>query len=100
LFASFTDAIEKSAHTINGQVSCGTQYHFHIETQVLYVAATVTMTVMSAVTSQWFRIFYSLQACVCIPEDDSYTVYSSTQWINGCQNAVATVLGVQDNRYV
>ncbi|XP_065894835.1 uncharacterized protein [Dysidea avara] len=64
------DAIQKSAHSITGNVSCGTQYHFHMETQ----------------------------ACVCIPEDDSYTVYSSTQWVNGCQFAVATVLGIQDNQ--
>jgi len=41
-----------------------------------------------------------LQVCVCIPEDDSYTVYCSTQWVNGCQFAVASVLGIQDNQYV
>ena len=41
-----------------------------------------------------------LQACVCIPEDDSYTLYCSTQWVNGCQFAVASVLGIQDNQCV
>ena len=28
-------AISSSAHSITGEVSCGTQYHFHMETQVL-----------------------------------------------------------------
>ena len=28
------DAIDKSAQSITGHVSCGTQYHFHMETQV------------------------------------------------------------------
>ncbi|XP_065883616.1 xanthine dehydrogenase-like isoform X2 [Dysidea avara] len=62
-------AISNSAHTISGNISCGTQYHFHMETQT----------------------------SLCIPEDDSYTVYSSTQWPDACQVAVSDVLGIQNN---
>ena len=30
----YIDAISKSDHQVSGEVSCGTQYHFHMETQV------------------------------------------------------------------
>eukprot|EP00731_Ephydatia_muelleri_P028954 Em0020g598a len=59
-------AIATSAHVIEGEISCGTQYHFHMETHTT----------------------------VCLPEDQGYTVYSSTQWTDLTQSAVATVLGI------
>ena len=30
------DAISKSDHKLDGEISCGTQYHFHMETHVNY----------------------------------------------------------------
>ena len=30
------DAISKSDHKITGEISCGTQYHFHMETHVRF----------------------------------------------------------------
>ena len=59
-------AIAASAHIFEGEISCGTQYHFHMETHTT----------------------------VCLPEDQGYTVYSSTQWTDLTQSAVATVLGI------
>lgn len=64
------DAISKSDHVISGEVSCGSQYHVHMETH----AALVT------------------------PEDDGYTVYSSTQWVTQVQFAVAAILGIPNNK--
>ena len=31
----YVAAISNSAHSISGDISCGTQYHFHMETQVM-----------------------------------------------------------------
>ena len=50
----------------------GHQYHFHLETH----------------------------ACLCVPTEDGYTVYSSTQWTANVQTAVAGVLGITNNRYI
>ena len=33
-YAIVLDAISKAEHKISGEISCGTQYHFHMETQV------------------------------------------------------------------
>ena len=33
--ALFSDAIVKSAQQVKGTISCDSQYHFHMETQVL-----------------------------------------------------------------
>ena len=41
----------------------------------------------------------SLQTSLCVPVDDGYTVYSSTQWPQLTQIAVATLLGVSSNWY-
>ena len=85
------DAISNSAHTISGDISLGTQYHFHMETQVWCVCIH---------TSAAFTLHYhGLQTSLCIPEDDSYTVYSSTQWPDACQLAVSNVLGIPNNKY-
>ena len=56
---------------ISGHVAVGYQYHFHLETH----------------------------ACLCVPTEDGYTVYSSTQWTANVQKAVAGVLGISNNRY-
>ena len=49
---------------------------------------------------QQFTLHYhGLQTSLCIPEDDSYTVYSSTQWPDACQVAVSNVLGIPNNKY-
>lgn len=65
-------AISKADHVISGQVAVGYQYHFHLETH----------------------------ACLCVPEEEGYTVYSSTQWTANVQTAVAGVLGIPNNWWV
>lgn len=62
-------AIASSAHVIHGEISCGSQFHFSMETQTT----------------------------LCIPEDDGYTLYSSSQWASLTQAAVGTILGVPAN---
>jgi len=59
-------AISSSPHSIQGEVECGTQYHFHMETHT----------------------------SLCIPEDDGFTFVSSTQWTALTQAAVSNVLGI------
>ena len=36
------DALSKSDHVINGELSCQSQYHFHMETQVCLLHVGVT----------------------------------------------------------
>ena len=43
-------------------------------------------------------VFLPLQTSFVIPEDDGYTVYSSTQWPGSGQAAVANILGISDNK--
>lgn len=38
------------------------------------------------------------QTALCVPEDDGYTVHSSTQWTALTQAAVAEVLGIPASR--
>ena len=66
----FAAAIASSDHVISGQIVIGSQYHFHLETH----------------------------ACLCVPLEDGYSVYSSTQWTSNVQTAVAGVLGIPVNR--
>ena len=40
--SSSVEAIAASAHVITGSISCGAQYHFHMETQVRCVEALYT----------------------------------------------------------
>ncbi|XP_062519686.1 xanthine dehydrogenase/oxidase-like [Corticium candelabrum] len=63
------DALKASKHVISGEISCGYQYHFHMETQ----------------------------RCLTVPTDSGLDVYSSTQWMDYCQESVAQVLGVKKN---
>lgn len=72
LFFGSVDAIAGSDMSVHGQIECGSQYHFTMETQTALV----------------------------VPDEDGYTVYSSTQWVSGIQAAVANVLGVPVNMYV
>lgn len=58
--------------SVKGQIECGYQYHFTMETQNALV----------------------------VPNEDGYTVYSSTQWVTYVQQAVANVLGVPVSRLV
>ena len=58
--------------TIQGQIECGSQYHFTMETQTALV----------------------------VPVEDSFTVYSSTQCVSNIQTAVAKTLGVPVSRYI
>jgi xanthine dehydrogenase/oxidase len=62
-------AIAQAPNKISGEVSCGTQYHFTMETQTSLV----------------------------IPEEDGYTVYPSTQWIQVAQSSVAMILGIPNS---
>ncbi|KAL9979239.1 hypothetical protein ACROYT_G016871 [Oculina patagonica] len=57
-------AINKSPHIVQGTVSTGPQYYFHMETQV----------------------------ALCVPEDDGITVHCPTQWVDLTQAAVAQTL--------
>lgn len=68
-FGDAKDAIAKSARKIEGTISCDSQYHFHMETQNSFV----------------------------LPQAEGYTVYSSSQWPQYTQAAVATVLGINSN---
>lgn len=66
-------AMSKADMTIRGQIECGSQYHFTMETQAALVVPT---------------------------EGHTYSVYSSTQWVGYVQAAVANVLGIPSSRYV
>ena len=45
------------------------------------------------------HVFFIIsQTAIAIPEESGYTVYSSTQWIQQVQSAVAGVLGVPNNK--
>lgn len=57
---------------IRGQIECGSQYHFTMETQT---------------------------ALVVPKEGETYSVYSATQWVGYVQSAVANVLGIYASRY-
>ncbi|WAR26952.1 XDH1-like protein [Mya arenaria] len=59
-------AISKAPHVITGEISCGTQYHFPMETQI----------------------------SICVPQEDGLKVYAASQWIDYAQKSVAQVLGV------
>ncbi|XP_052261039.1 uncharacterized protein LOC127865162 isoform X4 [Dreissena polymorpha] len=59
-------AIAKSAHMISGEIHCGTQAHFSLETQI----------------------------SIAVPTEDGMKVYASSQWIDYTQKCVAQVLGV------
>uniref|UniRef100_A0A1X7T605 Aldehyde oxidase/xanthine dehydrogenase first molybdopterin binding domain-containing protein n=1 Tax=Amphimedon queenslandica TaxID=400682 RepID=A0A1X7T605_AMPQE len=63
-------SIKGSDHFVTGDIYCDTQYHFTMETQTTFV----------------------------IPEDDGYTVYSSNQWAQLGQFAVAGILGIPENK--
>ncbi|KAK7111653.1 xanthine dehydrogenase-like [Littorina saxatilis] len=63
------DALKEAQHTLEGEVSMGTQYHFYMENQV----------------------------SLCVPSEDGVDLYSSTQNLDQVQAAVATVLGKTDN---
>ncbi|XP_049545874.1 xanthine dehydrogenase-like isoform X1 [Anopheles darlingi] len=59
-----------AAKTIKGRFEMAGQYHFTMETQT----------------------------CVCVPiEDNNMDIYSSTQWIDLCQVAIASMLKVPEN---
>ncbi|KAK3730646.1 hypothetical protein RRG08_060314 [Elysia crispata] len=64
-------AIAGAPHQITGQIKCGEQYHFHMETQ----------------------------SCLCAPTDDGgMEVLASTQWLDGVLEVVAQVLGLQQSQ--
>ncbi|XP_060570673.1 uncharacterized protein LOC132728960 [Ruditapes philippinarum] len=56
-------AIAQSPKKIQGVISMGTQYHFHMETQV----------------------------SLCVPTEDGMDVFSSTQWLDLSQTAISQV---------
>ncbi|XP_012221434.1 xanthine dehydrogenase/oxidase isoform X2 [Linepithema humile] len=60
---------ENVKHVIKDVFSCGSQYHYTMETQ----------------------------SCVCVPVEDGMDVYPTTQWIDIIQVAIADVLGIKNN---
>jgi xanthine dehydrogenase/oxidase len=63
------DALKASKHVISGEISCGYQYPFHMETQ----------------------------CCLTVPTDCGLEVYSATQAKNTCQDSIAHVLGLKNS---
>ncbi|XP_046849634.1 xanthine dehydrogenase 1-like isoform X2 [Xenia sp. Carnegie-2017] len=62
-----TDSAMKSAdHVVNGEISMGTQHHFHMETHI----------------------------SLCIPGEEEMEVFAATQWIENTQAAIAQVLNL------
>ena len=55
--------------TVTGEFQIGSQYHFHLETQT----------------------------CIVKPEEDGFTVSSSTQWVDKVQMLVAATLDVKES---
>ena len=43
---------------------------------------------------------FHFKTAFVIPEDDGYTVYSSNQWAQLGQFAVAGILGIPENKYL
>lgn len=66
----YAAAIASADYVISGQISCGSQYHFHLENQV----------------------------CLCTPVEDGFALHCSTQWTGQVQAAVAGVLGIPISR--
>ncbi|XP_065844843.1 xanthine dehydrogenase/oxidase-like [Oscarella lobularis] len=63
------DALKSSKHQISGEIFCGPQYHFYMETQRALV----------------------------VPVEDGYDVVSSTQHVDHCQRSIAQVLGITES---
>ncbi|KAK3736528.1 hypothetical protein QZH41_004418 [Actinostola sp. cb2023] len=63
-------AMTSSSHVITGEVECGGQHHFHIETQV----------------------------SLTVPQEDGLTVYTASQGITLVQQIVSEFLGVSATR--
>lgn len=60
---------KNTKHVITGTFSCGSQYHYTMETQ----------------------------SCVCIPTEDGMDVYPASQWMDLTQVSIARCLGVPNN---
>ena len=58
--------MKTAPHVVEGEISCGTQYHFPMESQI----------------------------AICVPQEDGMKVYAASQWIDYAQKSVAQVLGV------
>lgn len=70
VFGDAEAAMEKSKHTVSGEVSCGGQDHFYLESHI----------------------------ALALPgEDSDMTVYSSTQHPTEAQHGVSNVLGIAQN---
>ena len=70
---AYPGSMTKSDMHVQGEIDCGSQYHFTMETQT---------------------------ALVVPGEGDTYKVHSATQWVNYVQAAVANVLGIPSSRCV
>ncbi|XP_055621822.1 uncharacterized protein LOC129765481 [Toxorhynchites rutilus septentrionalis] len=45
-----------------------------------------------------FHFSMEPQTCICVPAEDSMDVYSSTQWVDQCQVAIALALNIPEHR--
>ncbi|XP_055604383.1 uncharacterized protein LOC129752632 [Uranotaenia lowii] len=44
-----------------------------------------------------FHFSMECQTCICVPKEDGMDVYSSTQWVDFCQVAIAQALNIPEN---
>ncbi|XP_055537410.1 uncharacterized protein LOC129725501 [Wyeomyia smithii] len=65
----YRDITEKSLKNITGSFELPGQFHFSMESQT----------------------------CICVPTEDGMNVYSSTQWVDLCQVAIAQALNIPEN---
>ncbi|XP_028395681.1 xanthine dehydrogenase-like [Dendronephthya gigantea] len=68
-FGDVDGAMASSTHIVSGEISVGTQHHFHMETHT----------------------------CLCIPSEEEMKVYASTQSTETTQISIAQVLNIPQN---
>jgi len=62
--------LTERVHILKGEFRSGSQIHFPMESHI----------------------------CICFPKEDGMDVYTSTQWLDATQAAVAACLGIGNNQ--